>query len=363
MHATSRVSFRGRCVSTKARHLIAPFLCSRPVPAVMVAVVAGCLFAPRAWAQPAPTKTKVEKLIAADAFPKKWKHVSSDTASKLADTWTLDAKTDPKNPVLICTGKPSGYVRTTDKYTNFELTLDWKYPADPNCNSGILLHSGEDKVWPASIQVQLHRPVAGSIFPMKGATTANRVTRKSVKLDTGAWHSCRIVSKDGTISVWINGKKVGEVTECKPGGGYIALQSEGSEIHFRKFEIRKLEDTKKTAGKPSETEKRRTSTPKDKPCSSTSVPVIGCPTGTFLGSRNCQTRFMVHSSCLRFAPQDCRVGETAASFHVETVCVPCRPIVFRRCHQPRRQSVRTFRSANLRVLPECRPDRRMDSDR
>lgn len=195
-----------------------------------------------------PVKAKTEDLLTAKAFPKLWKFVSSDKNAVLKTTWDLD-KT-PKIPELKCTGKPPGYVRTVEKFTNFDLTLEWLYPGDEKCNSGILVYCGADKVWPASVQVQLHRPFAGSIFPMKGATTAAAVNVKNPKLAIGTWHKCRILSKNGTITVWIDENKVGAVKNCKPSTGYIGLQSEGFPIKFRRFEITRLQTPKKAKPKP-----------------------------------------------------------------------------------------------------------------
>ncbi len=214
-------------------HALAPFLV--------------CLLPIISFAQ--EKEPRLEQLIKKGSFPEKWSYFSSEKTSKLENTWSLGYTTDTKIPVLKCTGKPSGYLRTKASYDNFEMTLEWMYPGDPNCNSGILIHCGVDKIWPASIQVQLHRPFAGSIFPLKGAETTNRVTVKNLKLDTGKWHTCRIKSDKGTISLWINEKKVGEVNGCKPAHGFIALQSEGSEIHFRRLVIKNLNPPKKTQPK------------------------------------------------------------------------------------------------------------------
>ena len=194
--------------------------------------------------KPKPVFTE---LINPETFPKGWMHHSAEKTSALKETWKVDAVTDKSNPVLICTGKPAGYLRTVKVYENFELTLEWMYPPDsPNCNSGILVYlKGTDKIWPASIQVQLHRPQVGSIFPLRGAKTDNQVTRKGQMLESKKWHSCKITSVNGSVSVIINDKKVGEVTGCEPLKGQIALQSEGSEIHFRKIRIREIVPAKK----------------------------------------------------------------------------------------------------------------------
>lgn len=210
----------------------------------------------------APAGSPVEKpenLISKSAFPAKWQYVSSEKGAKLAGTWTLD-ETDKKNPFLKCTGKPHGYLRTKSKYGEFTLNLEWRYASDPNCNSGVLIHSANgNTIWPASIQVQLHRPEAGSIFPLKGARTTNQVKVTGLNLPVKVWHKCRIVSREQSITVYINGKKVGEVNGCKPAEGYICLQSEGSEIHFRNLTIAPI--TKKKSPPEKKTPPRKPKSP------------------------------------------------------------------------------------------------------
>ena len=158
----------------------------------------------------------------------------------MSETWIGRKGITELEDVLICTGQPSGYLRTRELYDNFEFSMEWRYPNFPHVNSGILIHtSGADKIWPRSIQVQLHRPMAGSIFPTGGARSANRIHVNHLKLPVNKWHKCIVTCKDGTVAVWINGEKAGEVTECDPRRGSIALQSEGQEIHFRRIMIRR----------------------------------------------------------------------------------------------------------------------------
>ncbi len=184
---------------------------------------------------------KVEQLFNANDFPKGWFFHSAENGTKLTDTWTAQKAEDNDEVFLKCAGKPYGYIRTLVGYENYDFGLEWKYPSDPNGNSGILIHTGEpDKIWPKAIQVQLHRPKAGSVFPIGGAKTSNMLDVKDLPLVLNKWHTCVISCRDGNISVVINGKKVGGVTGCTPRKGTIALQSEGSEIHFRKIWLKKL---------------------------------------------------------------------------------------------------------------------------
>jgi len=187
-------------------------------------------------------------LLKVGEFSKRWFFFSADKDVRFNDTWTLKYGKDNSKVILVCDGTPFGYIRTIDVYENFEFGFEWNFPTDENGNSGILIHtsavgakkSEDDKIWPKSIQVQLHRPKAGSIFKIAGAMTDNKVDVMGLSKPVSQWNSGLITCKDGTISVDINGKKVGEVTGCNPKKGTIALQSEGSVIHFRNIWVKNL---------------------------------------------------------------------------------------------------------------------------
>lgn len=191
------------------------------------------------------TKTAPEpkwvELIDPKTFPQGWVHQSGRGGTPLKETWRIDVS-DKVNPWIVCTGKPTGYLRTVATYEEFELSLEWKYLNDAG-NSGILLNiAGKDKIWPAAIQVQLHRPTVGSIIrtPDPGSKLPGNRTINEVKLAVGQWHKCTIVSREGKITVSINGKEVNYVKDFAPKKGHIGLQSEESEIHFRHIKIRDL---------------------------------------------------------------------------------------------------------------------------
>jgi len=56
----------------------------------------------------------------------------------------------------------------------------------------------------------------------------------------GQWNHYRVESRDGTVALAVNGKVVTRGSLMKPRKGYICLESEGSEVHFRKIRIREL---------------------------------------------------------------------------------------------------------------------------
>ena len=179
-------------------------------------------------------------LFIAKEFPRGWHYHPAEGGVALEDTWKVGEDAGVAEPFLRCLGKPYGYLRTKEVYDNYEFGLKWRYPSDPNGNSGILLHtSGKDQIWPASVQIQLHRPKVGHVFATSGAKADNRLEVKVELRDLNVWNECLVECRDGRISVTINKKKVGEVTGCTPAKGMIGLQSEGSEIHFGSIWIRK----------------------------------------------------------------------------------------------------------------------------
>jgi len=153
--------------------------------------------------------------------------------------------------VLVCSGKPNGYFATMKSYRNYVLRFDWKYvrPAglqkdsDFDGNSGLLIHiTGEHKVWPKCIEVQLMNKDAGNVFGLGSAVQGKKdaaAQARAIK-PVGEWNREEVTCKDGTIAARINDILVGEGSGSNPAEGTIGWQSEGAEIHFRNIEIKEL---------------------------------------------------------------------------------------------------------------------------
>lgn len=168
-----------------------------------------------------------------------WKHFSSVDATQLSDVWKRKAHDDKSKTELICTGTPRGYLYTNQQYTEFDFSFEWRYDSDPNGNSGVLVFTQHDqRLWPTSIQIQLHQPEAGSVFPSGVAEADGPYKKEGLANAVGEWNKCQLVSRSGRVVVHINGEKAGEVNGCNPASGRIAIQSEGSEVHFRRLMIR-----------------------------------------------------------------------------------------------------------------------------
>jgi hypothetical protein len=56
----------------------------------------------------------------------------------------------------------------------------------------------------------------------------------------GQWNHYKVIAQDGVLKLHVNGKEVSGVSECNPRKGYLALESEGAECHFRNIKIKEL---------------------------------------------------------------------------------------------------------------------------
>lgn len=180
-----------------------------------------------------------------------WTYYLTDSNKKMSDVWSVD----PKEKIIICKGNPAGYIRTEKKYTNYVLKLQWRFnPVTRQAgNSGVLLRVvGEDKVWPRSVEAQLMSGQAGDFWLIDGAplTTPkervnpgaerNRIRIKTNEKPIGEWNEYEIVVNGGKVTLKVNGEVLNEGTDAEEVAGYIALQSEGSEIHFRNIVLREI---------------------------------------------------------------------------------------------------------------------------
>lgn len=186
------------------------------------------------------------QVLSPEQILKTWTFYSAEK-TELKEVCKVVRSAGEENSVLVCLGQPYGYLRSPEEYETFEFGLEWRYPSDPNGNSGVLVFTrGEDKIWPDSVQVQLHHPTSGSIFPSGSARTDNTVTAngqtlKEILRPADQWNTLAISSREGRLAASINGRKVGEVTGCMPIRGLLSLQSEGSEVHFRNIWVKRVE--------------------------------------------------------------------------------------------------------------------------
>jgi len=135
-----------------------------------------------------------------------------------------------------------GWLRTKEKYRDFELKLEWK-ALEPRYDSGIFLRCGlEGKPWPKDAwQVNLRYNMLGGL--VKGSWPM--VPAESPVLPPGKWNTMRIRCQGSQITLWINGKKNWTFDRLDSQEGYIGIQAEEKRFAFRNIQIRKLKATPK----------------------------------------------------------------------------------------------------------------------
>lgn len=158
-----------------------------------------------------------------------------------------------KDGVLICSGKPSGYMYTVKSYGSYtlEFELAFKKPegltddAKFRGNSGCLIHIAEKNalgVWPRSVEVQGMNRQLGLILPiprnLKCALTFEAEASAKVRKPIGEFNQVEIAVNGGDMTIKLNGVVVSRVGDCELTKGPIGLQSEGVETHWRNIRIR-----------------------------------------------------------------------------------------------------------------------------
>ena len=186
-----------------------------------------------------------------------WVNVNTDK-----DTWKV------RDGVLVCSGHPIGVMRTDKQYENFMLHIEWRH-MESGGNSGVFLWSAgtvpEGGRLPKGLEVQmleldwvkLHKRKDGTLPPIayvhgevfgtgglkvipdnpRGARSKSVENRCKGK---GHWNVYDVVCVDGVVKLAVNGKFVNGISKASVKKGYICLESEGAEIHFRNIRILEL---------------------------------------------------------------------------------------------------------------------------
>ena len=164
----------------------------------------------------------------------------------LEETETVPAEPtfSVKDGMLHITGTPFGYIRTTGKYTDYTLILEWRW-SEGRADSGIFNRLQEgDKVWPVGVQLQLRESDFGFYFsgiPMDGVKPEKSyriapIYKGDPELPDGEWNETKIICKGRCITSYVNGVLVNEMN-CDALEGYIGIQSEGGAMDFRNIRI------------------------------------------------------------------------------------------------------------------------------
>jgi hypothetical protein len=177
------------------------------------------------------------------------------------DTWKW------RDGMLICSGRPIGVMCSAKQYENFVLHIEWRH-MEAGGNSGVFVWSDaradqRDRL-PNGVEVQMLElewpelnkrggvtpPVAyvhGEVWGVGSVRTTpdNPRGERSMSIENrakgkGEWNTYDVVAVDGTIKLAVNGKFVNGISRSTQKKGYLCLESEGAEIHFRNIRILEL---------------------------------------------------------------------------------------------------------------------------
>jgi len=158
-----------------------------------------------------------------------------------------------KDGVLICSGRPAGYIYTPKSYSNYTLQFEFafkrpeglKSDAEFGGNSGCLIHIGDENalgVWPRSIEVQGMNRQLGLILPIprnvKCTRTFDGQASAEMRKPVGEFNLVEIRVNGGDMDIKLNGTLVSTVGDCELTQGPIGFQSEGAETHWKNIRIR-----------------------------------------------------------------------------------------------------------------------------
>lgn len=150
---------------------------------------------------------------------------------------------------LICESGPDkayGYLGTNDTYKDFELTLDFKQEAEGN--SGVFIRSSIEGTKISGWQAEVAPPgkATGGIYESYGRgwlIKPDEALDKHLKM--GEWNTMKIRAQGGTVTTWLNGQQMIQLTDEKIGAasGSIALQIHdggGIRVKWRNIHLTEL---------------------------------------------------------------------------------------------------------------------------
>jgi hypothetical protein len=187
--------------------------------------------------------------------------------------WHVDVPDMDKNPkmkspflmrngLLVSMGTPGGHLITDAEFQNFRLTFQYRFTGKPgNCGALVFVSTPRAlyDMFPKSIEVQMMHENAGDFWCIQeDITVPDMEKRRGPKANWGVngdklrripnltdgsekplgeWNSMTIECVKNSIKVWLNGDFVNYGYNATAQKGHIALQSEGSEVEFKKVAL------------------------------------------------------------------------------------------------------------------------------
>lgn len=172
------------------------------------------------------------------------------TLDNLRVVFTQDDNIKVVDGVLRVEG-PGGWVRSTKRYTDFRLEIEFRWLTD-DADSGVFLRATGDETfargWPAgSYQVQLRNPAGPGTLPTIGHLFRHQMDDGPLRVDaeatraavlpTGEWQTIAIELVGERMAVWLNGMGITQALGIAKSTNYIGLQAERGALEFRSIRI------------------------------------------------------------------------------------------------------------------------------
>ncbi len=166
------------------------------------------------------------------------------------DTWSI------KDGLLVCSGKPNGFLRTEKSYKQYRFTVEWRFTKAGN--TGVIVHmTPPDAVWPKSIECQGMHERQGDFYFWNGATVKDgteiknkktgevrgyRIGRpgESAEKPVGEWNTFTCVCDKNGVTIIVNGKEVNKAAGANLSEGFIGLQVEGAAFEVKRCTLEPL---------------------------------------------------------------------------------------------------------------------------
>ncbi len=198
----------------------------------------------------------------------------SDLSGWHADVPAADQNPDTvksfvvRDSLLVSMGDPRGHLITDSVYSNYRLDVEYRFAGTPG-NCGVLVHASTPRalyqMFPKSLEVQMQDGQAGDFWCIvEDVTVPDMVERRGPEESwgitegkkrrilnltdgsenpVGEWNHMVIECVADTIKVWVNNDLVNYGYNCTAQKGQIAVQAEGSEVEFRKIDLKPIEKT------------------------------------------------------------------------------------------------------------------------
>lgn len=177
-------------------------------------------------------------------------------------TFTV-AKDETGQPVIHCTGVPTGVLRTAEMHENFVLELEYRH-LKAGGNAGVFVWSdpitAPGQPFTRSVEIQVldgqegdWYTSDGDVFPIHGTTMTPENGRpnggqRAYPTEKRAnrspdWNHYRITCNNGELTLAVNGKVVTRGKNCSLRKGFICLESEGGVVDWRNIRLKELPPT------------------------------------------------------------------------------------------------------------------------